>query len=360
MHSISYPTTQTIYNQCIERMRNLNNLSAIDDLMMSMARVVINTEQTGAYIKQTETGYMRLGDTNKTRTQLFIDGSRALISQICSEFHLQPPPTTRTKIRVNLDSPLRVKDRHYSKDPRKDPFIRKVLFLEDLPDHEPNIVGRRNMAELRLEERLRQNMTAGLKEIMDNCLWHELYQRMYGNKRNLSSGDPICYDPGFCKWFDKWEKNNWPYGPKKKEHVLAENINKKLVSKARQIHKTAYEAGKFDAGILPATKIDKDFKKDFRLLARKSLYFPGRYYKNPESTKFPRYFGRAWKVSPAFKGVPRFTPIWKVWSNTTVMKKYKERMKKRFRAIQEYTPEGMGKKGKRPRRIRHKQKRRNI
>mmetsp|Transcript_7461 Transcript_7461/g.18155 ORF Transcript_7461/g.18155 Transcript_7461/m.18155 type:complete len:133 (+) Transcript_7461:793-1191(+) len=63
-------------------------------------------------------------------------------------------------------------------------------------------------------------------------------------------------------------------------------------------HRISGETTGPDWFYLPRTKIDDNIKEEFRLLAKRELLEPGRYFKKPSTTEFPRYFTRAQEIHP--------------------------------------------------------------
>eukprot|EP00469_Lotharella_globosa_P001731 CAMPEP_0167800072 /NCGR_PEP_ID=MMETSP0111_2-20121227/17497_1 /TAXON_ID=91324 /ORGANISM="Lotharella globosa, Strain CCCM811" /LENGTH=245 /DNA_ID=CAMNT_0007695229 /DNA_START=250 /DNA_END=987 /DNA_ORIENTATION=+ len=243
----------------------------------------------------------------------------------------------------------------------------KKIDEDDLPGDETlSMYGHQNKLHEALEEQAINDPDAACRdEILRNPLV-SIFRRMYGDQRELCKGRPVGLSPGFSKILtDYWRKmplygddaeNIWLRAAQREYARLKKQKENAQLAADRRSGDTAGP----DWDYLPATKIDEDYKKDYRILARRDILQPGRFYRKPDTTQFPRYFIRG-RLQTGYKGRREILPLWK---SLELDKKLQERLKKKRRERQEeasrYSTREMGRAGvkaTRRRKVTHKRRR---
>ncbi|GAB5363727.1 hypothetical protein AAMO2058_000908600 [Amorphochlora amoebiformis] len=357
---------EQIYSKCIDCLRQRNDTPFIHKWISKLASTILHCESHGSLVLLEDLARAKpLSQAeNANRTQNFLSSARWIVRQVCRYFEIPQPSTSHRPIWPIPDDipatrlvPIR---KDYHEDIQKSPWHH---ILTKMADGFPDVP-------LKLDPKLQHGLTKGERIAMQNNDGIKMVEGL----RYMPGGDKATrlrrtkVVDTVEEFFEIFKNKTNRKSSDLLNYEVAQIVRHKLQENERRMRRKLESSGMTagpDWDWLPATKIEGDYKKDLRFIARREMFQPGHFYKKPESTQFPRYFARVVDKTPytLFRkgaGLP-LKPLWVTWmEDENLWGKYMKSFKNRQKALERFSKKNMGKAGIKAKKTKRKQKRRRL
>jgi len=349
-------TVEHVSKICRRLIQDKNQTDVVQSWIMRMATDITECYRSNSFPRTTNDILFNIEPSPKeiqSRSNSFVKIGRGILRRVCKEFRWKMPKTQHTPI------PFMPDGNGMFGDFNSESFQMKYMENSEWMGGLKELSGFRYSKKMRMVTRKGSNISIPAPEndyegihILDE--WRRLYGDLYDKRKrfyrradvNESNIEDKMREVGYND-----EQAGWD--------LYKEAVHSFRESELAQLHKDSKsgETAGPNWGYLPETYIDESYKRDFRFLNRRALYLPGRYFKKPETTQFPRYFVRA--IMPEKGRRPthpsQIISLWEAFKqNKELYSKYNKVYQNRQKELGRYSKKNMGRAGLKKRKSRRR------